>query len=145
MRLKKYVSIFGLGCLLVLGSSGLTKAADENIGFSFKIGSWHKNGRIADNKARERSTTNPDNQWKVRLKSTGEGAGTISTFWLELYSERNVSPNINATQGYTVYYKSAYLNASRTWVYLTGQNNNFNSDSYYVSGIWDEETQKIAK
>lgn len=55
-----------------------------------------------------------------------------------------MSGDIRAKQGAGAYYKAAYSSASKTTVYLTGENNNYSGNTYYVSGYWDEETGKLA-
>lgn len=145
-KLSKITSITFIAAVVVTSIFSINAyASNDNIAFEFKIGSWQSNGRVSDAKARLRETTNVDDQWKVGLKSSGEGTGTITRFWLEVYNKDNVSPAVNATQGSSVYYKKANSGASRAYVYLTGENNNFNGNTYYVSGIWDEETGVIAK
>lgn len=148
--MKKYTKVVKVALVLCLAVScafslnTFVLAGDANHSFGFRIGSWHGNGRITDSEARYRSTTDPNNMWKVQLVTSGEGTGTITNFWLELYNEQNVSGDISAKQGTKQYYDSAYTSASRATVYLTGENNNYNGDTYYVSGFWDEETGKYA-
>lgn len=74
------------------------------------------------------------------MQSSGEGARTVTTYWLENASGTNVSPSLNVKQGNGSYYSAAYSNASKKNVYLTAQNNKYNSSRYSVSGFWDEET-----
>src|SRR5699024_8258081 len=74
-----------------------TLASDDDIGFSFKIYSYQKNGKEAN--GRYRQTSYIDNPWKVKLNSSGEGKGTITRFWLENSSASNVSAGVNVKQG----------------------------------------------
>lgn len=145
MRLVKKLTKVVLVATLVLSCISPVNvfAGDADHDFSFKIGAYYKNGRIDDNKARYRKTTNPKNMWKVNLLYSGEGNGTVTMFWLENYNKDNVSIDIRAVQGEGVKYEVAEPTASKTTVYLAGENNNFNSDTYYVSGYWDEETGVI--
>lgn len=144
MRLAKKLTKVVLVATLTLAciSSVSVFAGDGNHEFKFQIGSHWGNGSIE--KGRYRSTTNPNNMWKVNLVTSGEGKGTYTDFWLENKNRDNVSGDIRAKQGAGAYYKAAYSSASKTTVYLTGENNNYNGDTYYVSGYWDEETGKLA-
>lgn len=118
-------------------------AKDEDYSFYFKIGSYHANGRV--DVGRYRQTTDKKNMWKVGMKFSGEGNGTTTNFWLEKKNEDNVSEDCQVRQSMTKqYYKAAYDSASKVTVYLTGENNNFDSNTYYVSGYWDEETGRYA-
>ena len=105
-------------------------ATDDNYSFAFMIKPYHANSRVESSGARYRETTDPKNMWKVGLRKSGEGAGTITNFWLEVYDETNVSGDISAKQGTKNYYKAAY------------ENNGYDSIRYNVSGVWDEETGK---
>lgn len=95
---------------------------------------------MTDANARYRQTKDPNNPWKVCLESSGEGKGSITTFWLEIKSGKNVSTGVNVKQGDPAKYSAAYNDANAVTVYLTGQNNNYSSAVYNVSGFWDEET-----
>lgn len=139
MKFKNIVKLTGaalmaVGVILPMN----TLAANDNIDFSFKIGILHANGK--EKAGRYRQTTSTDNPWKVKLDSSGEGKGTVTRFWLENASAGNVSTTRNATQGKGAYYTDAYLSANKRDVWLTGENNNYNTTSYTVSGKWDEET-----
>ena len=117
-------------------------ATDDNYSFAFMIKPYHANSRVESSGARYRETTDPKNMWKVGLRKSGEGSGTITNFWLEVYDETNVSGDISAKQGTKNYYKAAYETASQKNVYLTAENNGYDSIRYNVSGVWDEETGK---
>lgn len=135
----KNLGIVGIAAITLFSTSYLnTLAGDENISFKFNIKSWGGNGQESD--GRYRNTPNAECTWKVKLVTSGEGAGKDTTFWLELYDGTNVSGDITATQGGKAIYKEAYSSASKATVYLTGENNNLNGDTYSVSGYWDEET-----
>lgn len=110
-------------------------AADDNISYKFKIYSYNQNGQEA--KGRYRQTLRPENPWKVQLK---ESKQITSLFWLEGNNGQNVSPDAIGRRGEKPVYTSAYVSASQRTVYLTAQNNVWESAEYYVSGIWDEET-----
>lgn len=113
-------------------------ASDDKWGYAFRIKGYQENTRTGP---RYRQTSNTENPWKVALEKSGEGTGTITTFWLEVKSGKNVSTSVNAKQGHAPYYTSAYDDANRVNVYLTAQNNNYNAGFYDVSGNWDEETK----
>lgn len=90
---------------------------------------------------RYRQTKNTNNKWKVKLEKSGEGKGTVTRFWLEKSSGKNVSTTVNVKQGHKPYYTPAYTDASKTYVRLTAENNADTSKTYRVSGYWDEETK----
>lgn len=144
MRLAKKLTKVVLVATLALASISSVSvfAGDGNHDFKFQIGSYWGNGSVET--GRYRSTTNPNNMWKVNLKTSGEGEGTYTDFWLEKKDGENVSGDIRAKKGAGAYYKAAYSSASKTTVYLTGENNNYSGNTYYVSGYWDEETGKLA-
>ena len=43
-------------------------------------------------------------------------------------------------QGVGAHYFKAYASASQTKVWLMCENNNFNGETYRITGYWDEET-----
>lgn len=47
---------------------------------------------------------------------------------------------MNVKQGAKTRYCSTYKVANKNTTYLAAENNNYNSKTYYVDGIWDEET-----
>ncbi|MFS0646899.1 DUF2712 domain-containing protein [Siminovitchia sp. 179-K 8D1 HS] len=128
------IAIIALGVSIPLSSL----ASNDDIGYKFTIYSYHKNGK--EKIGRYRQTKSVDNPWKVRLDSSGEGKGTITRFWIENASARNVSMSRDVKQGVGAYYTNPYAQANQTDVWLTGENNNYNGKSYTVSGVWDEET-----
>ena len=136
---KMFASVFVVAVVFSCVSTINAHAAtNDNYDYKFQIGRWAGNGSVE--KARERTTEYYNNAWKVRLDTSGEGTGTITRFWLELKSGTNVTGAIQAKQGGAEQYKIAYPEAQKKWVYLTGENNNYNNSTYYVTGIWDEET-----
>ena len=144
--LKKKAVLVKAMTMAILSVSFVGKAAtDNNVDFSFKVGAYHENGRVKNKDARYRSATNEDNAWKVKMTDSREGSGSVTKFWIELYDGTNVSDTVSATQGNSEYYKSATSQASKATVYLTAENNNYNGTSYWVSGVWDEETGVILK
>ncbi|GIN96133.1 hypothetical protein J6TS1_20030 [Siminovitchia terrae] len=128
------IAIIALGVSIPLN----TLASNDNIGYSFKIYAYQQNGK--EKNGRYRQTKSVDNPWKVKLNSSGEGKGTITRFWIENSSAKNVSMSRNVKQGAGAYYTNPYASANQRDVWLTGENNNYNGKSYTVSGIWDEET-----
>jgi hypothetical protein len=142
----KFVAIALVGALAFSTISAINTFAatvDNNIAYGFKIESWHQNSRVSDEEARYRTTTNIYDQWKVKLEHSGEGEGTYTTFWMENSGETNVTDAVDVKQGATPYYNPTRESAGRTYCYLTAENNNYNWDTYYVSGVWDEETGVI--
>lgn len=89
-------------------------------------------------------TSSVNNPWKVRLDNSTEGKGTIASFWLGTYNKnKNAvqgSTIMNVKQGAKTRYCGAYKVANKNTTYLAAENNNYNSKTYYVDGIWDEET-----
>jgi hypothetical protein len=129
-------------CILGLSSLAITSAiasSDDNYAFSFRIQGSVDNAQ--DSTGRYRGTDDNSNAWKVNLKSSGEGSGTITDFWIERKSGRNASSQYHVKQGNGSYYFPANNNGDKVIVYLTGENNNFASTKQYsISGIWDPET-----
>lgn len=89
-------------------------------------------------------TSSVNNPWKVRLDNSTEGKGAIASFWLGTYNKnKNAvqgSTIMNVKQGAKTRYCGAYKVANKNTTYLAAENNNYNSKTYYVDGIWDEET-----
>lgn len=139
--MKKITSVlvFVLVCTSVASLSFYAKdtKSDDNISFSFNVPKNQGNGYTG---TRYRQTLDSHNPWKVNLTYSGEGKGTVSTFWLELRNGKNVSQAHNVAQGSGSHKYPAYRTASEENVRLTAQNNQNNSNHYTVSGYWDEET-----
>lgn len=140
MRISKRIGIVAVVFCAFLGVSAVDIAASENnnIYFQFWVKSFWGNGRVTE--GRYRSTTDTNDAWKVQLKSSGEGEGTITNFWLENYDEENVTRDISAVAGEDAKYDKVKSGATERNLYLTGENNNYNGNSYSVWGYWDEET-----
>ncbi|MGL5479353.1 MAG: DUF2712 domain-containing protein [Clostridium sp.] len=131
--------LIGIALVGVLAMPSVVKAADNNIGFSFYIKSFHQNGQYGTPRYRE--TENYTNPWKVDLQKSSEGKGnTITRFWIEKSDGTNASEAIDVPVKGGARYHNAYKAASKVNVFLTGENNNYNSAQYTVSGVWDEET-----
>lgn len=89
------------------------------------------------------------------MYDSGEGVGTKTRYWLELGVENgsnvgtNVSPPVDVIAGNGSvnsgrnYYVRAESTANRKNVRLTAENNNYSSNTYSVTGIWDEETGRV--
>lgn len=130
-----------LALAVIVGAQPAFAYVDQGVSFNFTIRGYCLNGRESD--ARHRDTLMVDNQWKVKMTWSDEkpeASDTITKFWLESNTGANVSPSVLKQEGDGYTYKSAYLDACNAWVWLTGENNNFNSDVYEVIGYWDEET-----
>ncbi|MBC1936427.1 DUF2712 domain-containing protein [Listeria grandensis] len=139
---RKLVLIIVLLLSLVVLAKPVS-ASNDNIKFNFTIKTYHANSVSGE---KYRQTTNTKNNWKVNFSYSGEGAGTVTTFWLDKkmpwYAELNhqvVSGTYNVKQGTTIY-KPAYSSASQQNVRLGAENNNYSARSYTASGYWDEET-----
>lgn len=81
-------------------------ASNDDIFFSFRIGTYHENGR--DSHGRYRQTNDTNNPWKVKMTFTGEGSNTVTNYWLENAATTNVTPTVAVTQGKGFYYENAY-------------------------------------
>lgn len=138
-RKRKYAMIAAFSAILGLSAVSPIAAAyeDNNVRFDFTIKAYQQNSR---EEGRYRGTSNVDNKWKVWMQESTEGKGTYTTFWLEHYNGDNVSPAHSIREADGPCYYSAYSSASRSTVYLTAENNNYNDTSYFVKGVWDEET-----
>ncbi len=73
------------------------------------------------------------------MSYTSKGTGKIATYWLDK-SGTQVSNTVDVQQGGGSYYRSAKQTASKSYVCLAAENNNYTSTTYTVSGYWDEET-----
>lgn len=138
---KKIISI----CLCTAAASTLmvsnafAEYQDNNVSFAFRIQGSVDNAQ--ESKERFRHTKDNDNSWKVQLRSSGEGKGTITKFWLENEDGKSASSEYDIKQGDPARYKPANKKGAHIDVLLTAENNNFCSTKQYnVSGYWDEET-----
>ncbi|MEG0909554.1 MAG: DUF2712 domain-containing protein [Bacilli bacterium] len=114
---------------------------NDNLGYNFTIKPYCENSYLEP--ARFRETYDNNNSWKVQLSYSGEGNGTVTTFWLEKANTGTKSPAsryYDIQQGHAPYYKPAWDNADYTYVKLAAENNNSIALQYTASGIWDEET-----
>ncbi|WP_226681579.1 DUF2712 domain-containing protein [Sutcliffiella horikoshii] len=139
--MRKYSKITKLACVAVIAGAVsipfTSFATNDDVPYEFKIYGYQQNGKEAD--GRYRQTKSVDNTWKVKLNKTGEGSGSVTRFWIEDSSARNVSIHKDVKQGNGEYHTSPYASANERTVWLTAQNNNYNGTSYTVEGIWDEE------
>ncbi|AMV59942.1 DUF2712 domain-containing protein [Pediococcus damnosus] len=141
MKTKKIMSALFIACLSFGFITTSALAGNDEHNYSMRVYGFQQNSHSA---GWYRQTTNYKNNWKVKLETSGEGAHTISTFWLEKSGGANVSPSVNKTAGNAASYRR--VNASfpgKETVMLTAQNNNISGNEYNVSGYWDEETGKI--
>ncbi|WP_253255004.1 DUF2712 domain-containing protein [Listeria ivanovii] len=127
--------------VMVFAPAFHTKAADNNIGFDFKL---KPNFANSGSSSRYREISSVNNPWKVRVNNSTEAKGTIASFWLGTYNNDKKavrgSAIMNITQGAKARYCGAYKVANKNTTYLAAENNNYTSKTYYVDGIWDEET-----
>ncbi|MFH0346691.1 DUF2712 domain-containing protein [Bacillus vallismortis] len=144
IKATKYIKV---GLVLLIASFWSTSAnkvfaSNDNHDYYFEIQPFHYNNYSGE---RYRQTTSTGNEWKVRLDSSGEGKGTITTFWLgdkdsdALYGYAQGSITKNVYQGAKATYTKAYSRSNQSWVALGAENNNYSSNTYWASGVWDEE------
>ena len=127
-----------MAALCMLMSPAVSKADEDNYYYEFKIKANYENSYSA---ARYRQTTNTSNKWKVNLLNSTEGNETKTTFWLAKDSNNALASGTHdVAQGTGAHYYNAKANASQTDVKLGAENNNYSSNTYTVSGYWDEET-----
>ncbi|MCM3225964.1 DUF2712 domain-containing protein [Terribacillus saccharophilus] len=127
---------------LFTSTKDVVLASNDNHSWAFSIQPKHYNN-FSD--SRYRQTSSKENPWKVKLNSSGEGKGTITTFWLGSYfpeesTYARASVTRNVYQGRDATYTAAYWSANKKNVALGAENNNYSTNSYWASGIWDEET-----
>lgn len=133
-KLKKILPFAIVLCLL----GGIESyAATTYRTYEGEIKGWHANTRFD---YKHRSATTTSNPWEVGLMYSGEGEDTITVFWLENFYGDNVSDDVEVYyNNYLLYVTSPYSSANGIDVYLTGENNNFNSDTYKVRGHWTQQ------
>lgn len=138
-KLLLFVSIFMLG-LVTFGN--VHAATTDNIAYKFKIHPYQSNS-FSD--PRYRGTDNPNRAWMVDFKTSGEiGDHTITRYWLSLTGGRGqASDDHDIKVGSGRHFYRGNSSSNKTDVCLGAENNNYNAESYYVSGVWDEETTVI--
>lgn len=71
------------------------------------------------------------------LDSSDETGGTTKTrFWIEGSDGTNLSETMDILEDAGWSYKNPYSSANERTVYLTAENNNYNSESYTAIGRW---------
>ncbi|MFC1286487.1 DUF2712 domain-containing protein [Bacillus paralicheniformis] len=125
--------------ICIMASGSFVKASNDNYRFAEVLKPYHENSWTPE---RFRQTTHTNNPWKVNLKESDEGKGTITTFWLAQVSGTPItaSNTHNVKQGSGNHYYNANKKANETYVTLGMENNNYSPNWYYVKGVWDEET-----
>lgn len=128
-------------CLSIIFTLGVTVipdffASENHDTFSFNI-QGPNNQR--DN-SRFRGATTKSVPWSVYVSSSNEceNMDCLTRFWLELENGKNVAGTVNVGVGDRKTQKP-YDSASKTDVYLTGEDNDVGTNSYVVKGDWDEE------
>lgn len=145
MSFKKRVLIgitTGVIALSALGFSASAYGSDNNIGYSYSVPGG-QNWGFSDAEYRGASDTSVP--WKVNFTYSSEGAGTCMQYFLagtEWFSPSKLSDYKLVKQGSGAKYYRAYDSAYKRDVRLGARNNNNVSNSYTVSGYWDEETEK---
>lgn len=140
----KIVTVFLLSTMIVMGTKFnaqtlVSNKSDDNIWFSMKIYGEQTNSWTD---ARWRQTDSVDNKWKVDFQNSNEEGAeyTITTFWLEHTNGTNVSDAHDVKEGTGAHYYTPRESANESYVRLTAENNDFDFNSYSISGYWDEET-----
>ena len=129
-----------LAAVVLIGTMNISaSASNDNYGFEFTL---KANSKSSYSGKRYRQTKKTDNKWKVDFTYSAEGAGTKAIFWLAKNNlDRTiVSKQVTIKQGSGPKLNDAETGASRTDVRLGTKNNNNVSNTYKVSGYWDEET-----
>lgn len=113
-------------------------AGEDAIGYSFNLKSNYENSYSA---GRYRETTDPLNQWKVRMTYHSRGTDEKATFWLARTGDKAVVSGSDTigVSNYNHYY-IAYAGAAKATVSLGCENGK--NVSATVSGYWDEEIGK---
>lgn len=146
MKLLKRAAVGILAGLIGLSAMGLFASAysyDDDYFFLFNVPKEQQWGYIND--AKYRGTRYVETPWKVNFASSSEGTGTIMQFFLlnnSWFSYQQRSDYKSVQQGSGNKYFKAYESANQSDVRIGARNNNNVSNSYEVSGYWDEETAK---
>lgn len=126
--------VFTMICAVLLG--GYVFAAEQGSkSYSFRIQAYQANSTTSYSLYRDVAANDSTKPWYVTMTSSGEGAGSVTTYFLELSDGTNVSRDVDVKVG-NEYHPSAYNTANSKNVYLTAENNNYNSNMYSVSGYW---------
>jgi hypothetical protein len=134
---KSRLTIALMICFMLVATAMPVFASNDNHSYAFTIKTHYGN---TYSPSRYRETTNPQNQWKVNLAYSAEGAGTYITFWLSKASNKVVTSGIyDVQQGSGAHYYNATNGANATDVCLSAENNNDSANTYAISGYWDEE------
>lgn len=124
-----------MGALMIPSIAG---ASNDNVGYEFQIQAYQGNSVSA---GRYRESYTVKDPWKVDMLESTEGQGNTTTnYWLELNNGKNVTPTVAVDLYDGPLYNQTSSAANRETVRLAAENNNYNSNSYRVKGIWDEET-----
>lgn len=136
---RKVMIIFAMAMIIAMNTMTVF-ASNDNYGYSYTVKAEH--GNTYTQVSRYRQTTNTKNQWKVDMTYSGEGKGTVTTYWLALFDTHAIASGThNVTQGSGAKYFDATSVASQRNVCLGFENNNYTTSTYVVSGYWDEETK----
>lgn len=133
---KIFMSIFfSFLMILTFCTVNILAAESGSSSYSFRIQAYQANSQTTYSLYRNVAVEDYTRPWYVNMTDSGEGEGTITTYWLELYSGHNVSPDCDAKVGLH-YHPAAYGSANSQDVWLTAENNNYNSRLYNVKGYW---------
>ena len=106
----------------------------DDVSYSFTIPASSDGYGNGYSSTQSRSTAEQDASWYLNFGYSGEGAGTITTMWLDKSGTPKSSPE-SYYQGHT-YTTIVYTSVSGS-VRIGAENNNYSTKSYTVSGSWD--------
>lgn len=138
MLSKRKLATVLLAVMTILSMAIPVFAGEDAIGYSFNLKSNYGNS-YSDGRYRE--TTDPLNQWKVRMTYHSRGTDKEATYWLARTGDKAVvSGTYTIGVGNISHYYIAYAGAAKATVSL-GCENKANATAT-VSGYWDEEIGK---
>ena len=140
MKTNKIISIIlAMCCIMSILCVVPAFAGDDSIPYSFTMKAELQKSYCSE--ARERTTQNPNNTWKVNMTFNEEGENTVAKYFIATSIIKTpCSDKHDIKQGSGEHYFVAYGNASNKYVKLGVMNNNDSTKKYTVSGYWDEET-----
>lgn len=123
----------------ICASAISVNASDDNHPYAYNIKAY--NAPTYTNENYYRQTDSVNNQWKVNLVSSTEGNGDKMTFWMATWDKNHtvVCDKKTIAQGSGTHYYNPYSSANHKTLCLGMSNNNRSSDTWRISGYWDEE------
>lgn len=143
MKFRKRIFSGLIICLIIISVISVSASAyayDNDIGYSFIVKANGASSYSSNSEYRGATTT--ATPWKVNLTYSAEGTGTYMRFFLAKSGilSTQASDHHDVKQGSGAKYYRAYEIANQTTVKLGAKNNNLVSNTYTISGYWDEET-----